>query len=692
MLSLWKQPVITLMDMRITKLSFVLFLLLINNVQAVTNTLPAELALPLNCAGERGFVVRTVQAPELQPNSFVRAVEQMTGTLTGADGTFVSNVAEAGTNADGSFHLDTINFERDGVPFYIWDAVLGAKQNFYPCHFPGVQLNPCDNFTLEAVAFLELPQGRHVMGFAVTMARTDVTDDDDFLLSASANPRDFLAAPIARFQRTGWFTTASEPVENLVTLEVPVTGIYPFRLLYWQTSWGANLQWYMLNPETRERIFINDPNDPRAIKAYRNVSNVRSLGPYVSEVNPWPGTGGNTPAAPIQVVLFDGQTQLDDASLRFFLNERRIQQSSLLRESNRVIAVWSPPTGSGAGQCNCRLEFAGSDGQRYTNAWNFSTSLASGTRVTGQWDFDRGDLSATVGLPLLYFDGPAGLTAQKTRFGTTSDFGLPDIAGQPAKVMQVPADLDRRIGYVMRHGIAPNGGGTRVNQYTLIFDILVASSGPWAGALLQINSTNNTDDGDLFWQQDNFGQGFGGYYGLEIFTAGEWHRVVAAYNLAASPPVVTKYVDGVFQYDWTENVSLDHPRRALLPTAILFADGDQDERRMLWVNSLQIREGAMSKAEIEALGGPSTQGIPLGNGIPNLTLTIRPAAGPGSSSVDIKFNTVYAETGKTFILEQTSSLSSPHWLPRLTTNATPDTVIFKDSVQEPVRYWRVRME
>jgi hypothetical protein len=59
--------------------------------------------------------------------------------------------------------------------------------------------------------------------------------------------------------------------------------------------------------------------------------------------------------------------------------------------------------------------------------------------------------------------------------------------------------------------------------------------------------------------------------------------VVAAYHLVASPPVVIKYVDGVFQYDWTEKVSLDHLRRALLPTAILFADGDQDERRTMWV-------------------------------------------------------------------------------------------------------------
>jgi hypothetical protein len=141
--------------------------------------------------------------------------------------------------------------------------------------------------------------------------------------------------------------------------------------------------------------------------------------------------------------------------------------------------------------------------------------------------------------------------------------------------MKVPGDLSNKIGYVMTHGIAPNGGGTRVNQYTLIYDLFVATSGPGAASLLQTSSSANTDDGDLFWQGSNFGQGGGGYNGRGTFTAGAWHRVVAAYDMAANPPVVTKYVDGIKQDDWTANQGLDAPRRAMGPTAILFGDGDQ---------------------------------------------------------------------------------------------------------------------
>ena len=227
------------------------------------------------------------------------------------------------------------------------------------------------------------------------------------------------------------------------------------------------------------------------------------------------------------------------------------------------------------------------------------------SNVTGQWDFEFGDLGATVGAPLAYLDGADGLTKAGTEFITV------DIGGAPAKAMKVPGDLDRNIGYIMTHRIAPNGGGSKVNQYTIAFDIYVAPSGPGAASLLQISSLSNTDDGDLFWQGSNFGQGGGGYNGRGTFTAGAWHRVVAAYDMAATPPVVTKYVDGIKQDDWTANQGLDAPRRALQPTALLFADGDQDERREKWVSSIQIRSGRLSNSDIEALGGPSASGIPI---------------------------------------------------------------------------------
>jgi hypothetical protein len=281
-------------------------------------------------------------------------------------------------------------------------------------------------------------------------------------------------------------------------------------------------------------------------------------------------------------------------------------------------------------------------------------TLPSST-VTGQWDFEFGDLGASVGSNLAYldpaFDGPQGSTDDKTAFGTTTTFGIPGIgaAGQEKEVavMRVPGTLSRQIGYVVTHRIAPNGGGTRVNQYTLLMDVFVAETGPGAASLWQVSSPNNTDDGDLFWQGNNFGQGGGGYNGTGQFTAGAWHRVCAAYDMAATPPVVVKVVDGIFQDNWTANQSLDNPRRSMGPTALLFADGDQDERREMWVSSVQIRAGALTREQMEALGGPNASGLPL--------LVAAPAA-PASISVksDSNGNVVITFTGA---LQQADSIN-----------------------------------
>jgi hypothetical protein len=307
--------------------------------------------------------------------------------------------------------------------------------------------------------------------------------------------------------------------------------------------------------------------------------------------------------------------------------------------------------------------------------------------VTGQWDFDFADLGATIGKNLTYLDGPEGLTQQGTKFGVTGEADFTEVAGisnQPAKIMFVPGDLDKNIGYVMEHLIAPNGGGTRVNQYTLIMDVMVGANGPGAASMLQISSLNNSDDGDLFWQGNNFGQGGDGYKGQNTFTSGEWHRVVAAYDMAANPPKVTKYVDGIFQDDWTANQSLDNPRRALQPTAILFADGDQDERREWWVNAIQIRAGALSKPEIESLGGPSADGIPIVLSVsapvpiapPDLTVT------KGNGTLTISWPA--DATGYT--LESSSVLPTTTW------NAVPG--VTGNSVTVPTtgaaQYYRLR--
>lgn len=576
-------------------------------------TLPVSAVAPPGSGSNPGFVVRTVQAPPeaVIDNTYLRAVRQLNGTLTDAEGNTLEDISEVGPQPGGVTFADTVEFAEE--------EFNGSGQFFDDRLFPGLALGGSkDLFTTEVVAFVELPAGPIRMGVTAGFARTDEVNDDGWKLFCGTNPKSYFNTVVAEFGRNSPpFPNGSELAagnRNEFTVIVPQAGVYPFRMVYWQQTGRAMLEWYIVkDPDgaAEERVLLNGGGGVPV--AYRTITNTpAAVGPYVAEVNPLPDSAGVPSSQPIEVLLADGATTVTDASIKLFLNNTQVTPQEQQRVGTKVFLAYSPNAARPNPQNIIRLEFLDSGGASYTQQWQFISAVTGGTSapVSGQWDFDLGDLRGTTGAALAYLDGSSGLTAQGTEFGSTTEFSLPEIDGQAAVVMKVPGDLDRNIGYVMTHGISPNGGGTLVNQYTLIMDVFVDSTGPGAASLWQTSSTTNTDDGDLFWQGNNFGQGGGGYNGTGQFTAGAWHRVVAAYDMAATPPVVTKYVDGIKQDDWTANQGLDNARRALQPTAILFGDGDQDERRIMYVNSVQIRAGKLTDAEMVLLGGPTACGIP----------------------------------------------------------------------------------
>src|SRR5687768_9175326 len=99
------------------------------------------------------------------------------------------------------------------------------------------------------------------------------------------------------------------------------------------------------------------------------------------------------------------------------------------------------------------------------------TASLSHAAITGQWDFENGNLAATVGQDMSYLDGSGGDTETRTQFGTTTTFGIPGIGGEVARVMKFPKTIPESGGFFVPHGAAPNGGGGFLNQYTIIMDI-----------------------------------------------------------------------------------------------------------------------------------------------------------------------------------------------------------------------------
>ena len=235
--------------------------------------------------------------------------------------------------------------------------------------------------------------------------------------------------------------------------------------------------------------------------------------------------------------------------------------------------------------------------------------------VTGQWDFNNADLSATCGQPLEF-------STQAIEFDsgfTDSDFfGLPRLDGQPVTLMAfpgLPPSGGPMSGYVMRHGIPANGGGARVNKYTLIMDVLYpASSHNVERGLLQTNP-ENIDNRDIAIGADNGIGVSGGFQGT--FTADLWHRIAFAVDLTGPSglPLMAKFIDGVKvgQQILTEGRdgrwSLAPSTHVTTPYALLFADDNVDVQPG-YVSSIQIRSDRLSDEYIRRMGGPSRFKIP----------------------------------------------------------------------------------
>jgi len=257
--------------------------------------------------------------------------------------------------------------------------------------------------------------------------------------------------------------------------------------------------------------------------------------------------------------------------------------------------------------------------------------------------------------------------ATQTSFNSTTGFGIPNIGGAVAKVMKytrsdTPPD-NYVQGYTMHHGIAPNGGGTLVNQCTLITDILYPDlhQGDQYSAFIEIQ--NSTDsDADLAVHEESPGVGGIGISGRYPgnLTQGQWHRVVFAVDMAATPGVISKFIDGVKAADQTDadGRGLDN-RFSLSDVAHLFSDGGHDnEVNTYYVNIVQIRNSKLADSEVAALGGPQVSGIPGGQPVataPTLSI-VRNASG---NNLTISWDATV--TG--FNLESTTSLTSPNWLP-----------------------------
>lgn len=640
-------------------------------------TIPSSYALGVNAMDTNriGFKVRSVQARGdiVLPATIARAEAQLAGTLI--DPTTnqpYQNEAIPGPNADKTYAEEqVINFQQDEIP--VGNFIEGDEA------VPGIPGTGghAANFSTEILGFLALSAGYYTFG---------VNSDDGFkVVVGDKDARDAFSLVL------GQYDGARSVGDSIFSFVNESPGLVPFRIVWFETVGEASLEFFsVLDDGTR--VLINDRNDTNSVKAFRELKAGVATFPFVQSVSPGPGEIRVSKKPQISVALKDQGSQAVVDSIQLALNGALVKPT--VAKTNGLTSINFQPEAALPYSSSNSLKLSFRDNANpsnvFTREWQFVTTPE--ISPTGQWDFESGGLSPTFGLALEYGDGPAKEVSSLTDFGTTASFGIPDIGGQAAKVMRFRRNSVAgafQPGFVLTHGIAPNGGGSKVNQWTLIMDVLFPE--PQTERFTSLIQTDDpTSDADLFVRWNNIGgAGTGGLGangqftgdGRTFLTKGRWHRIAVAADLTSDSPVISKFIDGVkFEDQYLIAPQLDG-RFALGKTLRLFAD-ENNQVNTLYVNSIQVLAGKLIDDEIASLGGPSAGGIP--HSAVATPPTSSPALGVRWVGASLVISWPTDVTG--FSLESSDNPASSTWTPVSGVSNNSATVL----VDTKARFFRLR--
>lgn len=149
--------------------------------------------------------------------------------------------------------------------------------------------------------------------------------------------------------------------------------------------------------------------------------------------------------------------------------------------------------------------------------------------------------------------------------------------------------------FICEPGISPNGGGTKVNEYSIKFDFRITDLGAWR-TFLQLQPAN-TDDGDCFINPDGFIGTQATGYGQYKLIPNEWYRLIMTVKNGSYYKL---YLDGQLLLDG--NIQSVDGRFALENTLLLFGDNDGDDGD-IEVAEVAIWGRSLSESESTGLGG-----------------------------------------------------------------------------------------
>jgi len=219
------------------------------------------------------------------------------------------------------------------------------------------------------------------------------------------------------------------------------------------------------------------------------------------------------------------------------------------------------------------------------NGTSFSQDLnpANWPNLKGYWKFqDTSDLTkATVGNDLVLIGHHQWI--EGAAYGDTA------------------IRIDTSSYYKYYHGIAPNGGGDSVNQWTMMFDFKILNLDRWH-CFFQTDTTND-NDAECFIRPNTTDRpgrlGVGDTdYSTDSILPNQWYRLVITANLG---DYYNYYLNGVLLHEGdTSEIPIDS-RFALTPAILFFAD-DHIEDDTIDIASLAIFDTCLTAAQIAQIG------------------------------------------------------------------------------------------
>jgi len=156
--------------------------------------------------------------------------------------------------------------------------------------------------------------------------------------------------------------------------------------------------------------------------------------------------------------------------------------------------------------------------------------------------------------------------------------------------------------YQVKNSIAANGGGTKVNIYSLMVDFKVKDFSSWY-SFFQTDS-GNTSDAECFIKKTAGTIGVSATsYTPAAITANKWHRLIVAADLTQTTGTYSYYIDGVLAHSIQipASPSFIDGRFSLDKALLLFADNDGEDGE-IDVATVALFDKKLTLSEVQAIG------------------------------------------------------------------------------------------